>query len=99
MNCSQQYTAANEIALWGLERAQAHIDTCEYQGKTFECATKVFTGRFGGKAAKAISEIGANRLYLINSETHIRWIEHAAKYKNDYGLMRMGEVTYTEIQS
>lgn len=97
MNSLLQFPAANELALWGLGRVTAAIDTCEHEGKNFECATKVFTGRFGGKAARAISEIGAGRVYLINTETHIRWIEHAARYKNEYGLMRMGEVTYTEI--
>jgi hypothetical protein len=97
MSTANNFEAARAMVAWGLDKAVPHLDTCEHEGKTYKCSTKVFTGRFGGKAAKAISEIGAGRVYLINTETHILWIEHAARYKSEYGLMRMGEVTYTEI--
>lgn len=93
----QQYVASKKIHSWGITKATVHIDTIEHEGKRYKCETKVFTGRFGKRAAKAISEIGANRLYLSNTETHIAWIEHAAKYVKDYGLMRMGEVIFTPI--
>lgn len=93
----QQYTASKKMHLWGIAKASAHIETIEHEGKHYQCETKVFTGRFGKRAAKAISEIGPNRLYLSNTEHHIAWIEHAAKYVKDYGLMRMGEVIFTPI--
>ncbi|UUA75141.1 hypothetical protein [Cellvibrio sp. QJXJ] len=94
---ANEFSEARKLVAWGLERSDAMVENCEYEGKRYEVTTKLFSGSFGKRAAKVINEIGANRKYLVNTETHILWIEHAARYKSEYGNIRLGEVVFKEI--
>lgn len=97
---NDRYPKASKFVEWALGSKSVKVthDSTQYQGKQYQVVMKSWSGNIGKRAAAIYKELGATRVYLVNTELHQVWIESGARYVSEYGQIRVGEVVFSEVE-